>query len=74
MMQVNLAMHWLSAQQDISYRTFHRFRSSDACAFFLEDLCVRFTVKLKMEKIIQLDHLFIDGTKIEATATKDSFV
>ena len=74
MMQVNLAMHWLSANQDISYRTINRFRSSKACAFFLEDLFVRFTVKLKMEKLIKLDHLFIDGTKIEADANKYSFV
>lgn len=73
-MQVNLAMHWLTGQQVITYRTINRFRSSDTCAFFLEDLFVRFTVKLKMEHIIHLDHLFIDGTKIEANANKYSFV
>ena len=74
MMQVNLAMHWVTGHQLPSYRTINRFRSSDTCAFFLEDLFVRFTVKLKMEKLIKLDHLFIDGTKIEANANKYSFV
>lgn len=74
MMQENLAMVWLSGHQIVSYRTINRFRSSETCAFFLEDLFVRFTVKLKMEKVITLDHLFIDGTKIEANANKYSFV
>ena len=45
MMQVNLAMHWLTGQQVISYRTINRFRSSKVCAFFLEDLFVQFTKK-----------------------------
>lgn len=74
MMQVNLAMHWLSGHQDIFYRTINRFRSSETCAFFLEDLFVQFTVKLKMERFISLEHLYIDGTKIEANANKYSFV
>lgn len=74
MMVENLAMQWLTGQQVVSYRTINRFRSSDACKQLIENLFIAFTVKLKQENMITLDHLFIDGTKIEANANKFSFV
>lgn len=74
MMVENIPMQWLVAQQVISYRTINRFRSSDDCRKLLEHLFIEFTIQLKLEKLIQLEHCFIDGTKIEANANKYTFV
>ena len=74
MMEENLPMQWLVAQQMISYRTINRFRSSDNCSRLLENIFIEFTIQLKLEKLISLDNIFIDGTKIEANANKYSFV
>lgn len=74
MMQENIPMQWLVAQQVISYRTINRFRSSDNCSNLLENIFIEFTIKLKLEKLISLENSFIDGTKIEANANKYTFV
>lgn len=74
MMEENLPMQWLVAQQVISYRTINRFRSSDNCSRLLENIFIEFTIQLKLEKLISLENCFIDGTKIEANANKYTFV
>ena len=74
MMVENIAMMWLVSQETISYRTINRFRSSEFCQKLLPELFVEFSVKLKAEKMITMNTLFIDGTKIEANANKYSFV
>jgi transposase len=35
---------------------------------------IEFTIQLKLEKLISLENIFIDGTKIEANANKYTFV
>ena len=74
MMEENLPMQWLVAQQVISYRTINRFCSSDNCSRLLENIFIEFTIQLKLEKLITLENVFIDGTKIEANANKYTFV
>lgn len=74
MMEENLPMQWLVAQQVISYRTINRFRSSENCSRLLENIFIEFTIQLKLEKLISLENCFIDGTKIEANANKYTFV
>ncbi|MGF3114227.1 transposase [Facklamia sp. P12937] len=72
-MEENLAMHWLTGQQIVSYRTINRFRSSETAAYLLQDLYVHFTVQLKLDQLITFDQVFIDGTKFEADANNYSF-
>lgn len=67
-------MQWLTGQQFISYRTINRFRSSEECKRLIENIFIEFTLKLKNEGIISLNHLYVDGTKIEANANKYTFV
>ena len=40
----------------------------------IHNLFIDFNLRLKMEELVTLDCLFIDGTKIEANANKYSFV
>lgn len=74
MMQENIAMQWLTAQQFISYRTINRFRVSEEIEAILTDIYCSFAAQLKMEGLISQQHLFIDGTKFEANANKYTFV
>lgn len=74
MMQENLAMHWLTGQTLVSYRTINRFRVSDVTKTIIQDLYCTFTIRLKQEKLIEGQSIFIDGTKFEANANKYTFV
>ncbi|MCC5889023.1 MAG: IS1182 family transposase [Alkalibacterium sp.] len=74
MMQENLAMHWLTGQTVITYRTINRFRVSDTIKGIIRELYCTFSIRLKQEKLIEGQSLFIDGTKIEANANKYTFV
>lgn len=74
LMVENLAMHYLTGQLVVSYRTINRFRVAEGMRDLLQDLFVEFSVRLKMEEFVSLDCLYIDGTKIEANANKYSFV
>lgn len=74
LMVENLGMHYLTGQLVISYRTINRFRVSDGIEELIRQLFIDLSVQLKLEKLVTLDCLFIDGTKIEANANKYSFV
>ncbi|RYC97297.1 IS1182 family transposase [Facklamia hominis] len=74
MMRENIPMKWLVADTEVSYRTINRFRSSDLCSKMLESVYVEFKQYLLERSLISNEHLFIDGTKIEANANKYSFV
>lgn len=74
MMQENLAMHWLTGQTIVSYRTINRFRVSETTKTIIQDLYCTFTARLKQEKLIQGQSIYIDGTKFEANANKYTFV
>ena len=74
MMIENLAMQYLTGQLVVSYRTINRFRVAEGMEELIRNLFIDLNLRLKMEKLVTLDCLFIDGTKIEANANKYSFV
>ena len=74
MMIENLAMQYLTGQLVVSYRTINRFRVAEGMEELIRDLFIDLNLRLKMEELVTLDYLFIDGTKIEANANKYSFV
>ncbi len=74
LMVENLAMQYLTGQLVVSYRTINRFRVAKGMEDLIRDLFIELTLRLKMEDLVSLECLFIDGTKIEANANKYSFV
>lgn len=74
MMIENLAMQYLTGQLVVSYRTINRFRVAEGMEEIIRNLFIDVNLRLKMEELVTLDCLFIDGTKIEADANKYSFV
>jgi len=74
MMIENLAMQYLTGPLVISYRTINRFRVAEGMEELIRNLFMDLNLRLKMEELVTLDCLFIDGTKIEANANKYSFV
>lgn len=74
LMVENLAMHYLTGQLIVSYRTINRFRVAKGMAEVMKNLFIDLNLRLKMEELVSLDCLYIDGTKIEANANKYSFV
>ena len=74
MIAENLAMQYLTGQLVVSYRTINRFRVAAGMENLLRELFIELNLQLKMEKLVTLDGLYIDGTKIEAKANKYSFV
>ena len=74
MMVENLAMQYLTGQLVISYRTINRFRVALGMEELIRNLFIDLNLQLKMEELVSLECLFIDGTKIEANANKYSFV
>ncbi len=73
-MAENLAMQYLTGQLVVSYRTINRFRVAAGMENLLRELFIELNLQLKMEKLVTLDGLYIDGTKIEANVNKYSFV
>ena len=74
MIAENLAMQYLTGQLVVSYRTINRFRVATGMENLLRELFIELNLQLKMEKLVTLDGLYIDGTKIEANVNKYSFV
>lgn len=74
MMLENIAMQYLTGQLVVSYRTINRFRVATGMEELIRDLFIDLNLRLKMEELVTLDCLYIDGTKIEANANKYSFV
>ena len=70
----NLAMQYLTGQLVVSYRTINRFRVAEGMEELIRELFIDLNLRLKMEELVTLDCLFIDGTKIEANTNKYSFV
>ncbi|VUC64586.1 transposase IS663-like [Streptococcus pseudoporcinus] len=68
----NMAMQYLTGQLVVSYRTINRFRVAKGMEDLIRDLFIELTLRLKMEDLVSLDCLYIDGTKIEANANKYS--
>ena len=74
MMIENIAMQYLTGQLLVSYRTINRFRVVAGMEDLIRDLFIDPNLRLKLEELVTLDCLFIDGAKIEANANKYSFV
>ena len=74
MMIENLAMQYLTVQLVVSYRTINRFRVAEGMEELIRNLFIDLNLSLKMEELVTLECLFIDGTKIEVNANKYSFV
>ncbi|HEL1340755.1 TPA: IS1182 family transposase [Streptococcus equi subsp. zooepidemicus] len=74
MMSETITMQYLTGQLVVSYRTINRFRVTTGMEDLTRDLFIDFNLRLKMEELVTLDCLYIDGTKIEANANKYSFV
>ena len=74
MLVENLAMQYLTGQLVVSYGTINRFRVAEGMEELIRNLFIDINLRLKMEELVTLDCLFIDGTKIEANANKYSFV
>ncbi len=74
MMIENIAMQYVTGQLVVSYRTINRFRVATGMENLIRDLFIDLNLRLKMQELVTLDSLFIDGTKIEANANKNSFV
>uniref|UniRef100_UPI003977B9FF transposase n=1 Tax=Streptococcus suis TaxID=1307 RepID=UPI003977B9FF len=74
MLMENLAMQYLTGQLVISYRTINRFRAAPGMEEVIRNLYIELNLRLKMEELVSLECLYIDGTKVEANANKYSFV
>src|SRR5690625_469833 len=67
-------MMWLAQGYEPSYRTINRFRVHPEVEKLLRECFVQFRSQLVEEKLIDEEAIFIDGTKIEASANKFTFV
>jgi len=70
----SIRMMWLSQEQKPSYRTINRFRVNPMMDNLLKTLYVNFRTQLVEYKLIDEQSIFIDGTKLEASANKYTFV
>lgn len=70
----SIRMRWLARDNFPSYRTINRFRIDENTAKLLETCFVQFRSLLVESGEINEDAIFIDGTKIQANANKNSFV
>lgn len=75
MIEENIAMMWLIGDADgvFSYRTINRFRTSLQMTKLIQKAFVRFRQLLVDNAMID-NKVFIDGTKINASSNKYSFV
>ncbi len=69
----NIMFMWLSGRQTPDFRTINRFRSERMKAV-LETVFTAVLQFLAEEGYVQLEHYFVDGTKIEANANRYTFV
>lgn len=69
----SIRMMWLAQGYVPSYRTINRFRVNPYMNDLIRQCFVQFRCQLVEEKLIDLDAIFIDGSKIEADANKFSF-
>ena len=73
MVHENIPMMWLAGMQQPDHRTINEFRG-ERMPEILDDVFEQLLLQLIDAKLIDLQHIFIDGTKIEANANKYSFV
>ncbi|MBB3111487.1 transposase [Paenibacillus phyllosphaerae] len=69
----NIMFMWLAARQRPDFRTINRFRP-ERMKDVLESVFTTVLQFLAEEKYVNLEHYFVDGTKIEANANRYTFV
>lgn len=69
----NIYFMWLAGNQQPDFRTLNRFRSSVMKAV-IEDIFSSVLKLLIEEGYVKLENYFLDGTKLEASANRYSFV
>jgi transposase len=69
----NIYFMWLTGTNQPDFRTVNNFRSSKL-KVYIDELFYSVVEFLHEEKLINLDHYFLDGTKIEANANKYTWV
>jgi len=72
-LQENIYFMWLSGHQKPDFRTINRFRS-DKMKDIIYEVFFSIVDLLKNKGLVRLEHYFLDGTKIEASANKYTFV
>ena len=70
----DLAFIWLTQGEQPGRDAFYDFINHKLTAEILDDLNYQFLRRLKKEGLITLEALYIDGTKIEANASRYTFV
>ena len=70
----DLAFIWLTRGQKPKRDAFYDFKGKKLTAQVLDGLNYQFLRRLEKEGLVTLKELFIDGTKIEANANRDTFV
>lgn len=70
----NVNYMWLSGMSRPDFRTINRFRSEHLCDGRFEELFRQTVVMMNEEGLVLLKVQYIDGTKIECMANKDTFV
>lgn len=73
MVRENIPMIWLAGMQTTDHRTINDFRGI-RMSKMMESVFEQFLIQLVEQNLIDLDHMFVDGTKIEANANKYRFV
>jgi len=69
----NVPFMWIAGRQRPDFRTINRFRS-ERMKEVLETVFTAVLQFLADENYVQLEHYFVDGTKIEANANRYTFV
>ena len=69
----NIHFMWLTGSQALDFMTINRFRSERLMGI-MEEVFSEVVELLLREKYISYEHYFLDGTKIEANASKYSWV
>jgi transposase len=71
--QSNIYLIWLCGGNEPDHNTINRFRSSKLQSY-LKDIFKQIVVLLASEGLLSLKNIYVDGTKIEANASRYSFV
>ena len=73
LIQENLPAMWLAGMQTPDHRTINDFRGVRMTTM-IETIFEQFILQLVEQGCVDLEHIFVDGTKIEANANKYTFV
>lgn len=72
MTRENIPMMWLAGMQQPDHRTINEFRG-ERMPEILDDVFEQLLLQLIDAKLIDLEHIFVNGTKIEVNVNKYSF-